>query len=519
MAPVLMGIFVYLFSSDHRSGALSLIGQTIFMGFACVLFWASRSRELVTVVGGYRGSLGIVLKADSTSATLVLLTVFLFFLGAVYDLKEPRSKLFCLLMFVWEGLTIGIFLARDFFHIFILLEVATLVVLVLIMFVREKRSMYDGLIFMMINTVAVQFFLFGIGYLYLLAGTLNMDTAKLALANMERSELVLPYALIMTAIVFKCALVPLASWLPKVQGTPRAPAAVSGILSALYVKCALFLFIQFQEVFAPVAETRLFLWIGLATAIASIVMALAQTDIMLILAYSSTAQIGLMMVGLNIGGAEAWAGSLYHIVVHAICKAALFLSAGLIVKMYHTRDIRKIRGLMKRSPLLGLWTLLSILGIAGAPLFGGSISKYFMMAGTGSLLYWLMVLVNLGTLLVFLNYGKMFFGGDTSDSAVSLGKSQSLAVGVLGVLSPVMGIFGVQLIRLLFGLQVNLSLGGYLEKSVVFVVSLLIGVVLYRFMEKKELDLVRIRNAELSFRGMCASIGVFFGVLLIYLNF
>jgi multicomponent Na+:H+ antiporter subunit D len=428
-------------------------------------------------------------------------------------------------MFIWQGLIIGIFLARDFFNVFVMLEVATLVVVVLIMYVREKRSIFDGLLFLMINTAAIQFYLFGVGYVYMLAGAVDMDTVAETFATMEASQLILPYTLIMTGIAFKCALVPLTSWLPKIQAIPRAPTAVSAILSGLHVKCAVFLFIRVQEVFAPIATSEFFMIIGIITAVGSIIMALVQTDIKLILAYSSTAQIGLIMTGLNIGGEYAISGSLYHIINHAIFKAALFLSAGMVVRMYKTRDIGKISGLFKRSPLLSITTLLAILGITGAPLFNGSISKYFMMAEASTPMFWIMAVINLGTIIVYIRYSTMLFGADTSIPAVSIEGNKQVAMAILGVMTLCMGIFGEWLVRFLFGTDVSLSLWGYLEKAATFAGSLLVGIGLYhllRHLNSRTMLIAgvseRLRGARASFRGMCVSIGIFFVIMLGFLG-
>jgi len=516
IAPILIAVFLYLFSSTRSSRVIAIIAQAAIAIFTFNLFIESRQGEILTVVGGYRGVLGITLKADMISSTLVMVTAILFLLAAIYGLKEPSSKLYWLLMFIWEGLLIGIFFSRDFFNVFVLLEVATLIVAVLIMYVREKRSMFDGLIFLMANTVAVQFYLFGIGYVYMLTGTLDMETAGEVIATLDRSQLILPYGLIMTALAFKCALIPLASWLPKVQAVPRAPSAVSAILSGLHIKCAVILFIRFQEMFAPITSNELFLVIGIITALTSVIMAFSQKDIRLILAYHSTAQVGLIITGLNLGGEYAFTGSMYHAINHAIFKSALFLSAGIIVRMYKTRDIYKIRGLRKRSPLLAATTLMAILGITGAPFFNGSISKYFMMYEAGGVVFWALALINFGTIISFVKYSGMFFGEDTSNKSVRIDANKQVSVAVLGFMCLFMGVFGVAIVDFLFGTNVKFSILGYTEKALMFFISLSIAVISLRFIKQTNPVLTRIRGIDLNFRGICISVGAFFAVLLIF---
>ncbi|MCL1863274.1 MAG: proton-conducting membrane transporter [Defluviitaleaceae bacterium] len=517
IAPLLIAVFLYLFSSSRASRIVAIIAQAVFVVFTLVLFLESRHGEIYTAVGGYRGVLGITLTADMLSASLVMLTAVLFLIAAIYGLKEPSSKLYWLLMFIWEGLIIGIFFSRDFFNVFVLLEVATLIVAVLIMYVRENRSMFDGVIFLMVNTAVIQFYLLGLGYIYMLTGTLDMAVATAAIAQMESSQLILPYTLIMAPIVFKCALVPLASWLPKVQGIPRAPAAVAAILSGLHVKCALFLFIRFQEVFAPVATEGFYIVLGIVTAVTSIIMAFSQKDIRLILAYSSTAQVGLIMIGLNLDEYAA-TGSLLHIINHAVFKAALFLGAGIIVRMYRTPDITKISGLIKRSPILSITTMMAILGIAGAPFFNGSISKYFMMAESGGLVFWILNIINLGTIILFVRYTKILFGPDTSNKSVQIDVNKQISVAMLAVMCLAMGIGGVWLANFLFGVDVELNFWGYFEKAVIFAASVAIALFVNKYVKNDNFFLARVRSLDLNFRGMCVCIGVLFAVMLVFMQ-
>lgn len=107
-------------------------------------------------------------------------------------------------------------------------------------------------------------------------------------------------------------------------------------------------------------------------------MAVGQKDLKLILAYSTVSQVGLIMMGINIGTEIAFWGSFYHIFSHTIFKSTLFLTAGLISESYGTRNIYKIRGLFKRMPLVSSATALDVLGVIGAPFFNGSISKYLI---------------------------------------------------------------------------------------------------------------------------------------------
>jgi len=517
IAPILIGILLYFFYFAKATRIISIVVQLGICLAACYLFFVSRENSVINSIGNYESVLGITLIADSLAATFILLTAFIFLIAVIYSFNECNSRLFWFFLFLWEGLLLGVFLTRDFFNVFVLVEVATVVVAVLIMYKRDNRSMYDGIIYLMVNIVVMQFYLFGIGYIYKITGVLDMDAAMQKMAVLDGSQFFLPYALIMTFIALKCALLPLFSWLPRAHGTPGAPSAVSAILSGLHIKSGIYLFLRFQEVFQEIAVTEFFLVIGIVTAIAGIVLSLAQTDIKLMLAYSTVAQIGLIMTGLNIYECYySYTGSLYHIINHAITKSALFLSAGIIKDMYGTRDISKIRGVLRRNPLAGIATIMAALGIIGTPFFGGSISKYFMMANVDWLLASVMIVINLGTMLIFIKYSQMLFGHPEPVEAIKPEKCRQVSTFILGIFCFVLGILGEPAIGFLFDMPVSVSVAGYIEKVIIFSVSLTAGYFIYKFLLKNNDTLMtRIRKFDLGFRGICVCMGVFFAIVLV----
>jgi multicomponent Na+:H+ antiporter subunit D len=457
-----------------------------------------------------------MIRADSLAAVFVLLTAFVFLVAAIYSFSEQHSRLFWFLLFIWEGALIGVFLAGDLFNIFVLTEVATVAVSVLIMYNRNNRSMYDGIIYFMINIVVIQFYLLGLGYLYRLTGVMDMETAAMIIRTIDGRQLALPYALIMTFVALKCALLPLFSWLPKAHSTPGASPAVSAVLSGLHIKGGIYLFIRFQHVFEAVAVNEFFLVLGIVTAIVGVVLALSQSDIKRILAYSTIAQVGLIIAGLSTGSVYNHIGALYHIINHALFKSALFLSAGMISFAYRTRDISQIRGVLRYMPIVSAASVLAILGIIGMPFFNGSISKYFLMYDVDGLLNIFIVFINLGTITVFIKYALIFTGRPPPGLWPVKNDAWKLApVVVLGCLCLAFGVFGGYFMAYFFDWDVRVGREGYLEKSLVFIASTAAGALIYRYLVSGRLFLKRIREADLGFRGMCAAVGLFFAMVLV----
>jgi len=515
--PVLLAIFLYLFSSANIGRIIALAAQLGLVAFSYYIFTLSQGEDVITIVGGYHGVMGVVLRADTMSAVFILLTTFMFFIASIYSFEQENGKFFWLLMFLWQSALIGIFLTRDFFNIFVLIEVVTLVVAILIMFNRGNRAMYDGIIYLMVNIVAIKFYLFGVGYVYMLTGVLDINIAGQILRESHpASAQILPYAFIMVTVALKCALLPLFSWLPKAHGTPGAPPAVSALLSGVHIKSGVYLFIRFQEVFEPVAATEFFMVLGIVTGIGGFILAMSQSDIKLILAYHTVSQVGLIMTGLNMPDYMSQTGALYHVFNHAFFKGGLFLGAGLLIKAYGTRDVYKIRGVLKCYPLLGIATIMAILGITGAPLFNGMISKYLITYGADPVMNGILIFMSLGTIISFIKYSTMLSGKSPVEmEGVKIDLHKQIAVLILGFMCLVGGIFSGQFVYFLFNEQTNVSLAGYFEKAGIFAASLAAGYFIYKYYVSKSKLFKKIKAFDLGFRNICVSVGGVFAIILL----
>ena len=516
VAPILIAILLYLVPFEKAARIIAIVTQTALFGFAFYVFMLCKEGDIVARVGNFEWFMGIIIRIDTLSSVFLMLTSFIFLVATIYSFNGGFSRLFWFLLFVWQGLLNSIFISNDIFNIFVLVEVVTVVVAVLIMYNRDNRSMYDGMVYLMIDIVAMQFYLFGAGYVYKLTGTLDMTAAAQVMAGLDKSSLLLPFALIMTALSLKCALTPLFSWLPKAHGTPSAPAAVSAVLSGMHIKCGIYLFIRFQSVFAEISMSEFFLIVGVITGITGAVFALSQTDVKLILSYSTISQVGMIMIGLNVADVYSYTGSVYHIFNHALFKSALFMCAGAIVHMYGTRDINQIRGVLRRYPLVGVATIMAILGIIGTPFFNGSISKYFITPEANWAVRGPIILINLGTIIVFMKFSTMLFGrAEGFHEHEKMDGFKQTAILALGILCLAGGVFGEQFIEFLFNIEVNVDAAGYLEKTGLFVLSVIAGYFIFRYFVDKHPFFKKIRGFDMSFRWMCASIGGFFAVILI----
>ena len=515
--PVLIAVFLFVFSTNKAARVLAIVFQSLFVAFSFYLFLASRHEYIVTYVGSYDDVLGIILKSTNISSVFILLTSIIFLAIAIYSYNEVGVRTFWFLLFLLEAVLAGLFLTQDLFNIFVLVEVATVVVIALIMYYRRRRQMFTGMIYFMLNIVAMQFYLFGIAYIYMLVGAFDITYVAEQVSYLDRDALTLPYALIMTGMAFKCAIIPMHSFVPKVRLYPAAPSAVVAILSGVQIKTNVFLFLQMQRVFGDFAATDFFLALGIVTSLVGVFMAICQTDIKMILAYHTVSQVGLIIIGLSAGTAYSFLGGLYHVISHGVFKSALFLSAGIIFHAYGTRDVYKIKGVFKQLPWVGVVTAAAILGITGAPFFIGSISKYFIAADVPWFVEWSVIVISLGTIISFTKYGGMLFGKPTPLEGKAPVPDKWRLVPSLGLAAFCLlgGIFGAPLVRFLFVTDATIDVIGYIQKTGIFFGSAIIGYFIYKYIVKGNALLKKIGDLDLGFRNAVVTMGVFFGIIVV----
>jgi NADH-quinone oxidoreductase subunit L len=175
----------------------------------------------------------------------------------------------------------------------------------------------------------------------------------------------------------KSAQIPLFTWLPDAMAGPTPVSAL--IHAATMVTAGVYMIARSNVLFdlAPVIQ-QLIAIIGLATALLGALIALTQTDIKKVLAYSTVSQLGYMFLGLGVG---AYDGAFFHVITHAFFKALLFLCAGSVIHaMHHAQDMRHMGGLRKKLPITFITMLIGTLAISGLPPFSGFFSKDEILA-------------------------------------------------------------------------------------------------------------------------------------------
>ncbi len=226
------------------------------------------------------------------------------------------------------------------------------------------------------------------GLLLLSGGEFNPDIVNAALAGLTPQMLQIALALLLAGLAVKAGLVPLHSWLPDAH--PAAPSSISGPLSGLITKMGIFGLVLIMGLGGPALERLTgpsgFSWFGWCVTLMGAftlaygeIMALKQSDIKRMLAYSTLGQLGEITLVLGLGTWLATVGALAHVINHAIMKDLLFLGAGALILRAGSRRLSDLAGLGRQMPWTVSCMVVGIISVMGLPPFGAFMSKYLMI--------------------------------------------------------------------------------------------------------------------------------------------
>lgn len=371
---------------------------------------ATANEILVIGMWGQAPPLGAVFEIDMLSLFMAGSIAVLGFLVAVYSVSymERESRLtefYTLVTFMMAGMT-GVVMAGDLFTLFVFWELMGLSSYVLVAFLKKTWGPIEaGFKYLIMSAIAGAFLLLSMAILYGFTGTLNFALLSASLRGIEFTPwLVILFGTLILGFGVKAAIVPLHTWLPDAH--PEAPSPISALLSGIVIETGLYamvrvLFLVYEPSFFKMPIALL----AVLTMTLGNVMALNQTDIKRMLAYSSIAQVGYMLVGLAAGTAYGVMGLFLHVFNHSMMKGMAFLAAGSIVHEAGTRDIKSLRGVGKMMPLTSLSLFIALLGLGGVPGTNGFISKYHLFsAAFGSGMAWLGIMGVLNSALSMAYY-------------------------------------------------------------------------------------------------------------------
>jgi multicomponent Na+:H+ antiporter subunit D len=433
--PLMTAPLCVLVDRPGAAWGIALAAAWLSFGAAIALaLTVATSGTLTYQLGGWPPPWGIEYRIDTLASYVLLIVtamaalVMLFAKQSVSrEIPEQSiARFYACLMLAFAGLA-GIVATGDAFNVFVFLEISSLASYALISMGRDRRALNAAFQYLVMGTIGATFILIGIGFLYMMTGTLNMLDLAARLPEVSDTRTVRAgFAFLTVGIGLKLAMFPLHLWLPNAYA--YAPSAVTAFLAATATKVAVYVMLRFMlDVFGAdfslgdMPLNLILMALGLVGIIMASLVAVFQDDVKRMFAYSSVAQIGYMLLGIGLASATGVGAAILHIFNHALMKGALFLALGAVAYRIGAVTLGDFAGLGKRMP----WTMAAIaiggLSLIGVPPTAGFVSKWYLVLGTLEQGLWpIAVLILIGSLLALVYVWRLieaaYFGAVAADA-------------------------------------------------------------------------------------------------------
>jgi len=325
------------------------------------------------------GVIGQLFQFDGLNTYFFFVMSLVFAASAIYNIgytsklertqKEYNYYSIGILGFVFS--MIGALLSTNLGLSWVFIEATTLSSAYLIYFSRSKHALEAVWKFVFICSIGISLAFVGIVLILIGAGSNNSLVFKDLFSNALKIDpfwLKMSFVFYLVGIGTKMGLAPVHSWLPDAHS--EAPSPISAMLSAAMLNTAFFMILKMFSLMElaglSLYARALMLTMGLLSLFVSAVFILIIKDYKRMLAYSSIENMGIMAIGVSLGNAGIFA-ALVHLFGHSIIKTALFLTSGNVQKIFRTKTISKVSGILKADRLTGWLLILSFVGIAGLP--------------------------------------------------------------------------------------------------------------------------------------------------------
>jgi len=372
-------------------------------------------QEYRYALGGWPAPWGIELLVDPFSALLLLVltgasAAALLAGKASIDrqIEVERQPLFySAWLLVLAGLA-GILVAADAFNIFVFMEISSLASYILVAGGPDRRALPAVFKYLLMGTIGATFYLIGVGLIYMMTGTLNLADMELRIHQVaDQKPILVAAGFITVGLALKAAVFPLHVWLPNAY--TYAPHAVTVFLAACATKVAMYVLLRFdfvvfqQNLLGHDVQFAAFLMpLAVLAILVGSAVALFESNLKRMFAYSSVAQIGYILLGASMVSVLGLSAGLLHMFNHALAKGTLFLAVMCLAMRVASLDLRDLAGVARRMP----WTMAALvlggLSLIGVPGTAGFISKWYLVSAAldeGALGALLVTVIVIGSLM------------------------------------------------------------------------------------------------------------------------
>lgn len=353
---------------------------------------------------------------DSLSLLMIIIIAAIALLIFIYSISHIKFKFvyYYLALSITLIAMFGTVMARDFLTFFIFIEMMSAGIYFLIIHNGIEFSFRSGYKYILMMLAGGLLILTAAILFKLQAGSYEMSVIAKVAGKLSHKQLATIFTLFFTGCLIKLGAVPFHVWLPDAH--PAAPSPISALLSGATIKIGAYGIIRILFILNLFRVNSALIIIGTASMLFGTVLALLQTRIKRLLAYSSVSQMGLIVLGIGIGTELGLVGSLYHILNHAAFKALLFLCAGSVIfATNQRRTLDKLGGLGKQMPFTMLAFTVGALALTGIPPFCGFTSKTLLAQSVAAspVLKFILIITAAGTVAYLYKLFRYTFLGKT----------------------------------------------------------------------------------------------------------
>ena len=372
-------------------------------------------------LGGWAAPYGIEYVVDPANAWVVVIVALIGALVTPYarksveqEITEDRIPLFYAAFILCLTGLLGIAVTGDVFNVFVFLEISSLSAYALIALGNDRRALTASFQYLIMGSVGATFIVIGIGLMYVMTGTLNMADLADRLPEVASSRTIpVAFTFLTVGITLKLALFPLHLWLPNAY--TYAPSAVTAFIASTATKVAVYLLLRFFFTifgatfsFDVMQLDRILMPLALIAIVTMSLVAIYQENVKRLLAYSSVAHIGYMVLGISFASVLGLTAGILHLFNHALMKGALFMSMGCVMYRVGSVRLEQMNGLGRAMP----WTMAAFvvggLSLIGVPLTVGFVSKWYLVQAALEQGMWPVAgVVLLGSLLALMYVWKV----------------------------------------------------------------------------------------------------------------
>lgn len=415
--PLVGALFIFLFvRSDNQKGTETgacnardvALWVTIATFILSLVLWYNfdpktaefQFQEFYPWMEGY--NIGYHLGVDGISLFFVLLTTFLmpFCILAGWNSITSQVREYMISFLVLESLVIGVFCALDFVLFYFFFEASLIPMFLIIGIWGGDRRIYAAFKFFLYTLLGSVLLLLAMLYMYYQTGTTDIPTLMEKVSRFTLQEQKWLWLALFASFAVKVPMWPVHTWLPDAH--VQAPTAGSMMLAGVLLKLGAYGFLRFSLPMLPDASiyfTPLMYGLSLIAVVYTSLVALMQTDMKKLIAYSSIAHMGFVTIGIFTLNPQGIEGAIFQMLSHGLVSAALFLCVGVLYDRVHTKEIARYGGLAERMPVFAFVFMFFTMASIGLPSTSGFVGEFLVLLGAFRDSTWVAFIAATGVIL------------------------------------------------------------------------------------------------------------------------